>query len=118
LKKAINFSGRFGDAATTIWYPVLGYCSNNDGGLNNIGNNDSYWSASSGCGLPIGNLTLQLFSNIYLSALDDFVKRELKIRHDGRYVDDFYIVGNSRDKPLASEDMELPGLWAKGAGSI
>ena len=58
----------------------------------------SLFYASSGCGLPIGNLTSQLFSNIYLSALDEYVKREFKCRHYGRYVDDFYIVGNSPDE--------------------
>ena len=56
----------------------------------------------SGCGLPIGNLTSQLFSNIYLSGLDDFVKRELRFRHYGRYVDDFYIVSTSREDLLAA----------------
>jgi len=53
-----------------------------------------------GCGLPIGNLTFQLFSNIYLSCLDDYVKRDLKCEHYGRYVDDFYIVDVSPKKLL------------------
>lgn len=60
----------------------------------------SLFYASSGCGLPIGNLTSQLFSNIYLSSLDEYIKRGLKCRHYGRYVDDFYIVGNSRAELL------------------
>ena len=46
--------------------------------------------------------TSQLFSNIYLSRLDDFVKRELKLRHYGRYVDDFYIVGCCKEELLAA----------------
>ena len=62
----------------------------------------SLFYAPEDCGLPIGNLTSQLFSNIYLSGLDDFVKRTLKHRHYGRYVDDFYSVGNSREDLLAS----------------
>lgn len=44
------------------------------------------------CGLPIGNLTSQLFSNVYLNELDNYVKRTLKAKHYGRYVDDAYIV--------------------------
>ena len=54
----------------------------------------------SGCGkgLPIGNLTSQLFANIYLNPLDHFVKRELKIRCYGRYVDDMVLV--HRDKSV------------------
>lgn len=60
----------------------------------------SLFNTSPGCGLPIGNLTSQLFSNIYLSGLDEFVKRKLKVKHYGRYVDDFYIVGNSKEELL------------------
>lgn len=48
------------------------------------------------CGFPIGNLTSQLFGNIYLNDFDHFVKRDLKIRYYGRYVDDFILV--HRDK--------------------
>lgn len=48
------------------------------------------------CGLPIGNLTSQLFSNVYLDRFDQYVKRELCCRHYGRYVDDFYIVHPDR----------------------
>lgn len=43
-------------------------------------------------GLPIGNLTSQLFSNIYLHDFDCFVKNDLQIKYYGRYVDDFVIV--------------------------
>ena len=48
------------------------------------------------CGLPIGNLTSQLFSNVYLNVLDQYMKRVLHCKHYGRYVDDFYVV--SKDK--------------------
>lgn len=44
------------------------------------------------CGLPIGNLSSQLFSNVYMNEFDQFVKRKLKCKHYGRYVDDAYIV--------------------------
>lgn len=53
------------------------------------------------CGLPIGNLTSQLFSNVYLNVFDQFMKRELKCKHYGRYVDDFYVV--SKDKKFLKE---------------
>lgn len=52
----------------------------------------SLYYTPEGCGLPIGNLTSQLFSNVYLNQLDQFVKRVLKFRHYARYVDDFRIV--------------------------
>ena len=49
------------------------------------------------CGLPIGNLTSQLFGNIYLNPLDHFIKRELKIRCYGRYVDDMFLIHKDKD---------------------
>lgn len=42
-----------------------------------------------GKGVPIGNLTSQIFANIYLSELDYFVKRTLRERYYFRYADDF-----------------------------
>jgi retron-type reverse transcriptase len=47
-------------------------------------------------GIPIGNLTSQLFSNIYLNELDQYIKQELKIKYYYRYVDDFIILSNSK----------------------
>ena len=51
-----------------------------------------------GSGLTIGDVTSQLFSNIYLNPLDQFVKREMKCRYYGRYVDDIRIVGCDKKK--------------------
>ena len=56
----------------------------------------SLFYSPEGCGLPIGNLTSQLFSNVYLNELDQFAKRQLLCRHYGRYVDDFYVVSADR----------------------
>jgi len=47
-------------------------------------------------GLPLGNVTSQLFANIYLNELDQFIKHELKIKYYLRYSDDFVIL--SEDK--------------------
>ncbi|KKT41559.1 hypothetical protein A2W54_00975 [Candidatus Giovannonibacteria bacterium RIFCSPHIGHO2_02_43_13] len=47
---------------------------------------------SNGKGLPLGNVTSQLFSNIYLNELDQFVKHNLKIKYYVRYCDDFIIL--------------------------
>ena len=46
----------------------------------------SLLKTADGLGLPIGNLTSQLFSNVYLNKLDQFVKRNLKCKYYGRYV--------------------------------
>lgn len=53
-------------------------------------------NAPDGCGLPIGNLTSQLLSNVYLNILDQFMKRILGCRHYGRYVDDAYVVSSDK----------------------
>ena len=45
-------------------------------------------------GLPLGNLTSQLFANIYLNELDQFVKHELKSKKYVRYLDDFALFSN------------------------
>ena len=50
------------------------------------------FKARPGCGLPIGNLTSQFFANVYLDALDQFVKHRLKARWYLRYCDDFVLV--------------------------
>ncbi len=47
-------------------------------------------------GIPLGNVTSQLFANVYLHELDDFVKQVLKEKYYLRYSDDFLILG--RDK--------------------
>ncbi|MEI7918055.1 MAG: RNA-directed DNA polymerase [Candidatus Saccharibacteria bacterium] len=49
-------------------------------------------------GLPIGNLTSQLFANIYLNEIDQFIKRELKFKYYGRYVDDMIFVDNDKER--------------------
>jgi retron-type reverse transcriptase len=43
-------------------------------------------------GLPLGNVTSQLFANIYLNELDQFIKHKLKVRHYLRYADDFILI--------------------------
>lgn len=43
-------------------------------------------------GIPIGNLTSQLFANIYLNELDQFVKHKLRVKYYIRYMDDFLIL--------------------------
>jgi retron-type reverse transcriptase len=48
-------------------------------------------------GTPIGNLTSQLFVNIYMNRFDQFVKHELKVKHYIRYTDDFVVVHQNED---------------------
>jgi len=56
----------------------------------------SSFEKMAGCGLPLGNVTSQLFSNVYLNEFDQFIKHQLKIKYYIRYCDDFVII--SKDK--------------------
>lgn len=47
-------------------------------------------------GIPLGNLTSQVFANIYLNKLDQFVKHKLKVKYYLRYADDFVILSPNR----------------------
>jgi len=58
----------------------------------NLPKNKSLFHSPVNCGLPIGNLTSQLFGNIYLNDFDHFVKEKLKIKGYGRYVDDMFFI--------------------------
>lgn len=49
-----------------------------------------------GKGIPIGNLTSQLFANVYLNELDQFVKHTLRAKKYIRYMDDFVLASDSK----------------------
>ena len=66
--------------------------------FNKIPKHKSLFWANEGKGLPIGNLTSQLFANVYLNPLDQFVKHTLKAKNYFRYVDDFVILDTSVKK--------------------
>ena len=49
-------------------------------------------------GLPLGNLTSQLFANIYMNELDHYIKRELKCKFYVRYADDLFFILPSKQQ--------------------
>jgi RNA-directed DNA polymerase len=55
-------------------------------------------NAAPGCGLAIGNLSSQFFANVYMDALDQFVKHKLRVPRYLRYVDDFVLVHRDREQ--------------------
>jgi RNA-directed DNA polymerase len=57
----------------------------------------SFSSTAPGVGLPLGNLTSQLFANIYMNEFDQFVKHRLRARYYIRYADDFVILFPNRE---------------------
>lgn len=64
-----------------------------------------FWSARH-CGLPIGNLTSQIFANFYLDRLDKYITEDLGFHYYGRYVDDFVLV-HSDKKVLLDARMKI-----------
>lgn len=56
----------------------------------------SFSSTRPGVGLPLGNLTSQLFVNIYMNEFDQFVKHHLKVQWHVRYADDFVVLSKNR----------------------
>lgn len=48
-------------------------------------------------GIPIGNQSSQIFALLYLNKLDHLVKEGLRIRYYGRYMDDFYLIHESKE---------------------
>jgi RNA-directed DNA polymerase len=57
---------------------------------------DDLLAAARPRGLPIGNLCSQHWANVYLNEVDQFVKRELKVRCYLRYVDDMLLFGDDK----------------------
>ena len=58
----------------------------------------SFLSQRSGIGLPLGNLTSQLFVNIYMNEFDRFVKHKLKAQYYIRYADYFVILSENKSE--------------------
>ena len=58
-----------------------------------------------GKGIPLGNLTSQLFANIYMDRFDRFVKHTLNMKYYIRYADDFIFMSENKN--------ELMGLLPK-----
>jgi len=54
---------------------------------------DSY-NCKTSKGIPLGNLTSQLFANLYLNELDQYIKHCLGCQYYLRYMDDFVILGD------------------------
>ena len=51
-------------------------------------------------GLPLGNLTSQLFCNVYLNEFDQFAKHKLKVKYYIRYADDFSLLSDDKQRLL------------------
>ena len=85
--------------ATVILYDPMANCEIRDwkGLFAHLPKNKSLRFAPEGIGLPIGNLTSQMFSNLYMNCFDQWVKRYLKVKHYGRYVDDSFYISTDKE---------------------
>ncbi len=54
------------------------------------------YSTAEGKGIPIGNLTSQMFANIYMGEFDHFIKHSLRVKRYARYTDDFVVVSSDK----------------------
>ena len=55
-----------------------------------------------GRGLPIGNMTSQIFAIFYLNDVDHFIKENLHFKYYVRYMDDLLIIDTDKDKLIKS----------------
>lgn len=68
-----------------------------------VPNQDVYWlcekfiDSTDGVGLPLGNQVSQVYALLYLSGLDHFITGELGVKYYGRYMDDFYLIVESKE---------------------
>ena len=59
--------------------------------------NHLYIDSTDGLGLPLGNQVAQVYALLMLNGLDHFVTGELGVQLYGRYMDDFYLIAQSKD---------------------
>jgi len=71
---------------------------------------DDLFAALRPRGLPIGNLTSQFWSNVYLNDFDWFVQRELGCKAYLRYVDDFVLFGHDKHTLWAWKEQVITRL--------
>lgn len=85
-----------------------------DGRYDDLFPAESLYRQTAAKGMPIGNLTSQIFANIYLSGFDHWVKEVLGVRCYIRYVDDVVILGEGRQQLEALADTLIERLAADG----
>ena len=82
-----------------FWDCTTSFILRDRGGIiKRIPPNKSIFGKDNKKGLPIGNLTSQFFGNVYLNELDQFIKHTLKAKYYIRYVDDFVLLGETREE--------------------
>lgn len=75
---------------------------------------DSMYRRTTAKGMPIGNLSSQLFANIMLCDFDHWVKQTLGVRFYIRYVDDIVVLTDSPEELRTIKDQIVTRLAADG----
>ncbi|MGN6094500.1 MAG: reverse transcriptase domain-containing protein, partial [Luteibacter jiangsuensis] len=75
---------------------------------------DSPYRRTLAKGMPIGNLSSQLFANVFLNDFDHWVKEALRVRRYIRYVDDIVVLGDSSDELRAIGEQIVDRLGTDG----
>lgn len=75
---------------------------------------DSMYRTTAAKGMPIGNLSSQLFANVFLNDFDHWMKEELRVKHYIRYVDDMVILADSPEYLRNVRDAIVAKLSADG----
>lgn len=70
---------------------------------------------STGVGIPIGNLTSQLFANVYGTIIDEWLLHEAKQKRFFRYMDDIVILGKSQ-KEMRDLQIKMEAFCAEKMG--
>lgn len=65
-------------------------------------------------GLPLGNQISQVFALLYLSGLDHFITGELGVKYYGRYMDDFYLIVESKQYAKCCLDAIYDFIYSLG----
>lgn len=84
---------------------------------------EKFIDSTTGLGLPLGNQISQVFSLLYLSCFDHFIKDDLGVHFYGRYADDFYLIVRTKDEAklylsCIKEFMRTLGLELNGKTQI
>ncbi len=66
-----------------------------------LSNGIESFEVSPGKGIPLGNLTSQLYANVYLDQLDQYIKRVLRVPAYLRYADDMLLAHTDREVLLS-----------------
>ena len=80
---------------------------------NKLSPGKSLFTCEEGYGLPIGNITSQLFANYFLNEFDHWMQSMFKWY--GRYVDDFYVIAETKEE-ITSKVKKIDNYLRKKLG--